>query len=229
MTLDIFLRVFRNRALPTLSTPRYDANIFIHRICDGLMNDYNVEFCHIYAGENFSEEQDKSCMMLKKAIKSFKGKSICACVLIDNYNSNKKVDLENILRHIKACGVYVDAIAFEKDLVPIAGKLMDLIRIHNLNNLKDKQGKIYLENKGNIMIKDKEKFSCAMLIACWMLVRLGIFKIPLIKKTKKNFPGKEIITILPKKYKEVENKALRILENTKYNNIIKKINYLFFD
>lgn len=75
------------------------------------------------------------------------------------------------------------------------------------------------------------KNTCAALVACWHLARLGVYEIEedkIKRLSKKSFQASKTLTVLPKKYKTNENKALTILASTTYKDLLKNIEYIFF-
>ena len=180
------------------------------------MVDYNIEFAHIYGNGEFNEEHIKSVKIARELIEKLKkeNKSFVACILIDEFHAEKILNEEEIVNKAKDYGVYVDFIAYESKLGPIASKIISEVKIKT-SSLKNNNG----------------DHSCALLASSWHLARLGKHKLPenAIKKiNNKPFEAKKIITILPKKYKPVEEKALNIIKLTKYKNSGKKIKYIFF-
>ena len=58
---------------------------------------------------------------------------------------------------------------------------------------------------------------------------LKLINVPSLKKfSNENFAAQQLITILPEKYKETEEKVLDIIRVTKYKDLLKNIKYEFF-
>ena len=190
------------------------------------MNEINIEFAHIYADESFSEEQKASCDWFKKLSHGLKGKKFCSVVMIDDYNPGYRIDYHLILNKLKKERVMPDFIAFERDLVDIAPNILNALP-RGRKVLKN--DRLYLDAwHRKILLKNHGKYSCALLIACWILARLGEFTVPLIRLGEKEFKAKEVMTLLPQKYLDVELKAIEILKSTKYRRHVDRINHLFF-
>lgn len=92
------------------------------------------------------------------------------------------------------------------------------------------------ENKQKIGLKESSGFmyrhTCALLSASWSLSRLGIYTVPekAVKNlTEKKFVARKLITILPEKYREVENKVIEIIKSTKFKDTLNNIEYKYFD
>ena len=76
------------------------------------------------------------------------------------------------------------------------------------------------------------RHTCALLSASWSLSRLGIYTVPtgvIRNLTKKEFVAEKLITILPEKYREVENKVLEIIKSSKFKGALNRIEYKYFD
>jgi len=199
------------------------------------MNDFNIEFAHIYADENFGEEQIKSISRLKKIQEELikKKKSFVKVVLVDEYSPILNTLEDNdFLNNLKERGIHPDFLVHESDLSEIAKDVISLIPKNLIKKEKFKSGENSLlvkDNKKIGLINSSGKFTCSILVAAWILVRFGIYNLHSIKKfSNKNFEAKGLITILPQKYKKTEQKVLDILETTKYKNLIKNIKYEFF-
>lgn len=190
--------------------------------------DYNIEFAHIYADEAFGSEQEKSINALKEVISELNGKSFVTCVLIDEFSPEEiKLDFDGYINEVKS-RVVVDFLAYESKLSEISDKL-----IKELPNLKtemfdDKEVLLLIKDDMKIGLKSNDKPTCALLIAAWTLCRFGIYQVPDLKNlTGKEFKADNLITILPKKYRESENKVLEILKSSRYRELVDKIQYKF--
>ena len=212
--------------------------------------DYNIEFAHVYSDDKFSLEQKTSSEILKKTIENLKkdNKTFVSVILIDDYlPSYSYLDLYDFLKSVKKTGFPPSYVAYESQLHPLAKKLIALI--DEKNTLEEKiEMKVksdrdtILLNKGttsSISLKDKyfakinDYIETSVLIAAWYLIRLGIVIKPgLIKETKYTkklpFVGENIISIIPKKYKHVDESAKAILACTPYKTAIKKIHNIYF-
>ena len=207
------------------------------------MLDYNIEFAHIYADEKLGDEQFKSIELLKKVIKKLEkeNKTFSISILIDEFHPVVfKLKKNKVIKEFEEKGVKIDFIGYESKLCPIANKLIkelpkSELKLENFNNpqrkvllLKNHDSKIGIEEEFEFM----SRHTCAILSASWSLCRLGNIEIPknaIERITKKPFEAKKLITILPEKYRIVENKVLDIIKSTKFENSVKDIEYEFFD
>lgn len=185
--------------------------------------DYNIEYAHIYTDETFGEEQIKSIELLKKIIIKLNklNKSYTLTVLIDDYNPKEHfLDINNFINKCEELGYKPDFIAFESRLCSDKDLLLK-----KMSKKMSKEYKNYIKKAG--------KIPCSFLIAIWYLKRLGLIKtrknevIPL-KDKRKPFIGRKIINILPKKYREVETKGLKIIKSTKFREYLNNISDILF-
>lgn len=203
---------------------------------------YNIEFAHIYADRDFSSEQIKSVENLKNLMKKLKQQkeNFVTSVLIDDYNSKShSLDESNFVHTIKSYAVPVDFIAYESKLNLLADRVIEdlpksILETRFSSDTLDKA--IILKTEGrSIKLRDyfesSVKNTCALLTACWLLCRLGIYVIPengIRRLNTRSFEGNNIITILPKKYEYNEYKALAIIRALGRKELLKKIEYIFF-
>ncbi len=199
------------------------------------MNDFNIEFAHIYADQEFGKEQVNSISKLKIIEKELEEnkKSFVAGVLIDDYSPIVcTLDENDFLEKIKKSGVSPDFIAHESELSGIADSVISSIPENLLETQKfqDKEVLLLIKDGKRIGLKDGSgKHTCSVLIAAWTLVRFGRYELDSMKKfSSKEFKANQLITILPTKYEETEQKVIDILEVTKYQDLIKNIRYEFF-
>ncbi len=198
------------------------------------MNDFNVEFGHIYSDQEFGKEQIQSIQRAKKVLQDLekRRKSFTTVVLIDEYSPIvSTLEETQFLKEMGNKDLRPDFIAYESNLTAIADKIIESIPKIKLKteSIKGKKVLILITDKKRIGLKDNlGRHTCSMLIAAWILARLGLFDIPIKKYGKSSFPGKKLITILPEKYRETEKKVLEILEVTKYKKEVKKVRYEFF-
>ena len=203
--------------------------------------DYNIEFAHIYTDEEFSQEQIDSINTLKTTIKKIEaeGKTYVTSILIDNFNPTEQtLDEEAFLNKIRSYGVPVDCVAYEAGFQSMADKLIQLLPKENLKfeyfNKKTKEVLILERNGLKIGLQenyiDRHRHTCAILSASWTLCRLGCFPFPensMKNLTNKNLNAREIITILPDKYKTSEDKVMEIITSTCHQNQKGRMDYVF--
>jgi hypothetical protein len=184
-------------------------------------SDYNIEFAHVYVNENFANEHYRAAQIAERRVREIK-KQEQSCVLvllIDDYNpSNFVLNTDNFLERLDKMGVKPDYVVYESEMVTYGDRVLE-----ELNNGIRKQYLRYIKKHG--------KYPCSFLIAIWYLLRLGFLDIkPIIKSlASKPFIAHKIINILPRKYKSVENKALDIINSTRFKDLVKdKIEYIFY-
>jgi len=186
--------------------------------------DYNIEYAHIYADKEFGLTQKRSVQILHDIIRKLKQtkKSYTLTVLIDEYNSKKQtLDIKKFIANLEKLRAKPNFIGFESRLVPYHKMLLEKMAPRLCKNLTK-----YIEKK--------RKIPCSMLIAIWYLKRLGLIETQpgelkhLDKDSRKSFIAKKIITILPKKYQEVEKKGLKIIASTEFKNHLNDIEDIFF-
>ncbi len=186
--------------------------------------DYNIEYAHIYTDEKFGRSQEKSVKVLQRFLKRLKNqkKSYSLVVLIDDYHPPKKsFSITKLIKKLEEFDVKPDFIAFESRLRAKKETFLDSFEIK-------KEAK-----KLNKYFKRKGKISCAFLICIWYLLRLGIIPddkklIRRVSDSKKPFIGKHVVTILPKKYKSVEEKVIEFLKKTKFKKATKRIKTKYY-
>lgn len=179
----------------------------------------NVEYAHIYADKEFSFEQLESIIQLQKYLSKVSRKNVALSVLIDEYNPkyihfDETQYLLSLLQH----NARPDFVGYESRLVQFKDILFQRLSKH------DARGIIKFEHA-------RGKVPCSMLIALWNLLRLGFFgseKQVVKRLSNVNFVAEEVINILPKKYIEVENKALRYLRESKLSSYINRIHHIYF-
>ena len=204
--------------------------------------DYNIEFAHIYADEDFGDEQIKSIELLRGVISRLTKakKTFVTSVLIDDFNPVIfKLNDAKVISIIKKYKVPFDFFAYESKFGEISDKLLreipnSKLKLEHFHNPQKEV--LFLHNKSdNIGLKEQRAFSykhtCALLAAAWTLCRLGVYDLP--KSSVKNlenkdFAAKKLITILPKKYENSEKKVLDIIRATKFNKMADNIEYVFF-
>lgn len=207
-----------------------------------IYNDYNIEFAHIYADELFGDSQIESIEILKKLIERLKkeNRSYVLTVLIDDYHvTNSNVDVKKLIKEINSYGINADLIGFESKLTKHADNLIKNLpkKMLKIDLFQSPQKEVLSLNYNSHKIGLREsqflivRHTCAILSAVWTLSRLGIYKLDkeqIKNLSNKPFVAKNTITILPKKYKSVENKVLKIIESTKFAKLLSRIHYKFY-
>jgi hypothetical protein len=184
-------------------------------------SNYNIEFAHIYINENFSDEHSQASKIAKEIAEKIKkgGGSCVLAVLIDDYNpSDSILDVKNFLNKLSMFGAKPDYVVNESKLIAYRDTLLS-----GMSGKIKEQYFRYITNRG--------KCPCSFLIAIWHLLRLGFLDPNLIIKNleDKPFISQKIITILPQRYADIENKALEIIKSTKFGSLTEnRLEYIFF-
>ena len=202
--------------MTNLITEKQDSTILNK---DGNLHRYSIEFFHIYTDEKINGSHKASLNYLKEATRAWNLRS-SLIVLIDNYNPVKHtLKTEEVIRYLESYGYNDVFYAFEADMVGNAKVLLEQI-----NSPKLKKSYInYVESKG--------KYPCSLLTATWYLTRLGEFTdVDMIKSTsgKTYEPTERLLNILPANYKEVEERALKVIKNSPWSENVDKIQDLFY-
>lgn len=181
---------------------------------------YSVEIFHIYTDERINDSHNASLNYLK-AVSEIWDIDYDLVVLIDNYNPKEHLlDTNEVIKHLCDKGYEDIFIAFEASMVDNAKILLNSI---NSTKLK-KQYDNYIRTHG--------KYPCSLLTATWYLTRLGVFENTEIIRNIKNQQcarqADRLISILPKDYKEVEEKALRLISHSDWAEYADKIQALFY-
>ena len=212
--------------------------------------DYNIEFCHIFTSENFSFEQRLSSQITDKIIDQIKQreKTYTTTILFDDYQpSYSYLDIYSFLEKVKDLGIPPTYVVYETRLQTLARKLISTISKSKIEKeevergLKSERDTImlrYAESsstplKKEFFVKDKGRMETPPLIASWYLLRLGVFSNPqIIKETqytdKKPFAGEKIITVIPDKWKEIDEKAKKIIKESDYGDALEKTECIYF-
>ncbi len=204
--------------------------------------DYNIEFAHIYADEQFGDEQIRSIKVLKKVISNLNknNKSFVISVLIDEFHPVVfKLNENEMIKEFLKYNVAVDFIGYESKLGVVADEIINylpksMLKLEHFN--KPEKEALVLENHNSkIGLREEFEFAyrhtCALLSASWSMCRLGIQKIPqdaVRSLSNKTFEAHKVITILPEKYRAVEDKVIEIIKSTKFKSATKDIEYEFF-
>lgn len=205
-----------------------------------------VEFAHIYADSVFGEEQDSSLKVMKEYLdrESSPGSLVVSAILIDDLHVEAHtLDVVDFVRAILRRGLAPDHVVFEGRLGPIAEKITQAL-VDNSAELSwekfRKTGKRVLtlrvqnENIGlkTIWEDGREEWSCAILSSAWSLARAGVFEFPegsIISLTESPVVGHRIVSVLHRKYSDVERKVQLILEAGRFEDLLPRLELVFFD
>lgn len=183
----------------------------------------NIEYSHIYLDEKIDPEKLKSMRIAKEVIDSFKAKDIdyTTCVMIDDYNPvEKTLSVEKFLQVLNENGVEPDIIVFESRLA----QYKDIV-IEMMSRRLQKEYIRYIKTRGFV--------PCSLLIAIWHLARLGQITINPsdIKKISNRdipFVREKLVTVLPERYRQVEERARRVLGSINSKTILDNSENIYF-
>lgn len=204
------------------------------------MKKVNIEFSHIYSHESFGPEQIQSIEQLKEVIRENKLDDYSTTILIDDYHSpNNEIDYLALVDQIKNHKIHVDFIAFESKFCNLVNELICSLPSSCIKteNFKSSKKKVVFFKKNNVKIPlmefsdSHQKVTCVALTCVWILCRLGHFKFPegsIVSFSTSAPISKQIIGVLPNKYKHSENKVLEVLKESTFHQSVNQIGYNFF-
>lgn len=214
--------------------------------------DYNIEYGHIFTDSpRIDSSQKKSIDLAKEFIDKLKKqkKDFSLNILIDDYSPNYSyLDISEYLEEFQKSGAPPDYVVYETGLLEIAKKLLKS-EIPKENILEEIEEKEIKSDKEILMLENPQTDSVSLveedflkkptyihtplLIAAWFLIRLGYIHPKRLArkinfKQPKNFIGKKIMTIMPTKWKEIDDKAKDIISATKYKTALKDMEFIYF-
>lgn len=206
-----------------------------------MIPDYNLEFAHIYGNEQFGPEQARAAQRANEIMTrlSAEGKTFVTSVLIDEFNpTTNTLDEAELIVQLKVNNAPVDFIGYESRFAAVADLIIPelppaLLTLKYLDN----SGKAMLTlQDGGMMVGLEErtpapKYVGVMPVTAWTLCRLGVYPVPAdaVKSlSNKKFAARKIITILPEKYRPVEERVTEIIKNLPYADRLPDIEYEFF-
>jgi len=187
--------------------------------------DFNIEYAHIYVNEGFNSEHKKAAFLFVERTKELGelGKSYSSVVLIDDYNPSEHLLSEERFLHLLAKrNAAPDFVGYEARIVPLVEDVLDA-----MDDKDAKSVRRYIVSRGRV--------PCSFLIVVWHLLRLGeiddkkfgIYH-PLDPLIDKPFVGKKLITILPERFKSVEERARDVIGRSQFGGVLDRLDYQFF-
>lgn len=174
----------------------------LDRPCDGPPGRYCVEFGHIYADEVFGQEQRGGVKAYRAWADSTAVGAHTSVVLVDDYNVDQvRTPPDEVLSHLVELGAQPDYLVRESLL---AGPALGLLESLNDGRV-GRATRSYFERKG--------KLPCSLMTAAFYLSRLGHLEhAELFVNARKPWrPADQLVNILPRRYMEVESKAIAII------------------
>ncbi|MEF8847377.1 MAG: hypothetical protein V5A57_03055 [Candidatus Paceibacterota bacterium] len=212
--------------------------------------DYNIEFAHIYSDEEIGKEQLKSAEITKDLVEDLEeqGKSYTTCILIDEYHSEySNFSLDDFLAHFDKKGIPPSYIGYEGQLFDTAesllkqlpDKVLDSEKMHSeLDYVKEivslKGDDRAMKLKEVPETKVQEDYTCVFLATAWTLLRLGLVRAQHATQITgltdpKPFPAENLITVIPEKYKSVEERVAEVIKATEYEKYLDNIEHIYFE
>lgn len=187
--------------------------------------DFNIEYAHIYVNEGFNHEHQRAARFLNTKAKELKerGGSYSGVVLFDDYNPSEwLVSEEEFICSLSREKAKPDFVAYEARLVPLVKGVLELV------DKKDAKGvRRYIESRRRI--------PCSFLIVVWHFFRLGLINDrgidiyrPLKSQNKRPFVGESLITVLPDRFRSVEEKARGVIGRSQFGDALDRLEYHFF-
>lgn len=183
----------------------------------------SIEVAHVYLGQQLGLEQIKSIEIMK----SLNYPEVRIQVLIDDFHAQGD-NLNQITKEISSlCSNPVDFYQESEFLYKAQELISSMSKEHFYFKFKEDKKFYYIKvNEREVLISieqdGKVKPSCAFLSFCWLMYRSG----------DKDFLGQEkpskIITILPKKYKNIEKQVIELVKYYHKEEVLSKLEYLFF-
>lgn len=183
----------------------------------------SIEVAHVYLGQKLDLEQKKGIEIMK----SLNYPMAKIQVLIDDFHAQGD-NLSEIIKEISSmCSNPVDFYQESEFLSKAQELISSISKEHFYFKYKEDKRFYYIKvNEREVLVsieQDGKKIpSCAFLSFCWLMYRSG----------DKDFLGQEkpskIITILPKKYKNIEKQVVELVKYYHKEEVLSKLEYLFF-
>jgi hypothetical protein len=182
-----------------------------------------IEYAHIYIDEQFGYEHVQSLLVLKQVEESIRADAdVRRIVLIDDYNppkSSYRLNIDSLMRAFADNNATPDVVVAESALEPYCAAVIEMIDSSKL------------QSSLNRYRQSTERYPCSLFIAAWYLLRLGVFGQPSLATVRgeaKDLYTDSLVTILPNAFQTPENKALEIIKNSKFHQLIGLIKVQYF-
>ncbi|MGB0925365.1 MAG: hypothetical protein ACPGTS_01505 [Minisyncoccia bacterium] len=178
------------------------------------MNDYSIEYAHIYTHQNIDLEHEFSTNILKEVFAELSGKKSLV-VMVDDYSfPDPGFQYDKLEIYISKKGFSPDLVIRESQLISACDVVLSKI----LDRKMHKQITSY--------IISNKKYPCSLFIATWYLLRLGRIESVFFDT---NNSAKKLVNILPKSFAPFEDRALDIIRNTEFKEDISNIENRYFE
>lgn len=141
-------------------------------------SDYNIEFGHIYANQEFGEEQIKSIKILQKLLEDIKSKGqvFVTSVLVDELHAGGvNFNKDKLLKEINSYGIFPDFFGLESKLLSVSSQLIPKIpkKLLSVKYFNSKNVLLLNGVQDDIgLISNYDKGGGGIAVLCWR--RLGI-------------------------------------------------------
>lgn len=194
--------------------------------------DMTVEFSHVYSDETLGPTHLSSIQRAYSELRRLRdqGKTPLSLVLLDDIHvTAKRFSAEDIRAEIQRHGGQVDAIVLESDVTRGVETLLLALPEGKLvveSFRRERKRALFLETEScrvSLGAFRKNSFdpTCALLVAAWHLARLGEIEVAGIPV------GSSSLSILEERYRNVEEKALRIIKASRFANAASRIEHVY--
>lgn len=193
-----------------------------------------VELAHIYKDETFGKDQEKSFRILE-ALGSSLGDDIGTCVLVDDLNVTGDVWDDSYLIELFE-DKRVDFVYSEKSLSLIADALIGNIpnvRVERFGKL-NKNVWVYDDGIHRFGLRERidgfeNRDYCVLLSFCWTLCKLGLVDyVDYGLMDGDVLTGDCLLTILPERFRDVENNVTVMLESMFGEYEVNRLSYCYY-
>lgn len=188
-------------------------------------SDISIEFGHIYQDELFTQEHKTGIVELFKQIEHVKknGFTYSTVVMIDDYNvDGTKNFMDQYWSFLDSKRAMPDYYVYESALAIFMDEVFAIF-----NNRTKKSYQSYIDKH--------KKIPCSLFIVMWYFYRLGLLDgskdgiLHTVKDEEKNpFFAEKLVTILPKRFMEVEMIAQKAIRKSKQKSALEQIQTIFF-
>lgn len=185
----------------------------------------NLEFAHWYADEDFGEEQIVSsqiCSDLYRLLASC-GQTVSTSILVDD-----RAGCDDVREVLQKNSIICDYVGYESRYEDLAHKVVTALIVDKKCTAKT------INHVDHVFLNDiklfrNQKATCAVLSATWLLCRLGCLDHPEIDRFTQSQPfAEKAVIILPKRYRQLEQRVLDIIAATPFHEEVNNIFHVFF-
>ena len=189
------------------------------------MTKYSIEFAHIYLNQSIGKEHERSVRLFHKLANELhkKEEDFSSLVLVDDYNATERIlDVQELVNFFQEKGARPDFVAYESKLTTAAQKVLDMS-----HGSEKKLAHSFYATNG--------KLPCSLFIATWYLIRLGKIEVEEdfidwdLSLRSEFETAEKLINILPDYYKGVEKRAMKLLQEGPYADVVSLIDNQYFD